>query len=94
MPVAPRVTVALKVPDPMLVKVTGPDTVSVARLMVALVTVSVVEMVVAAFAMAPARIARAHVFMIRVIEVSSVIYTPENITERLKADGALWVISH
>jgi hypothetical protein len=68
----------------MLVKVAWPDTVyDVPMVTVALVTVSVVEMGVAALAMAPARIARAQVFMIRVIEVSSGMYTPENTTEQL-----------
>jgi hypothetical protein len=63
---APRVTVALNVPDPMLVKVAGPDTVYdvVPMVTVALVTVSVVDVVVAAFAMAPTKTARAQVFVI------------------------------
>ena len=64
----PIVTVALKVPVPKFVSVTGPETViDVPTDTVAFVTVSVVEVVVAAFAIAPAKIARAQVFIIAVI---------------------------
>ena len=64
----PIVIVALKVPVPKFVIVTGPEAVVDAPTdTVAFVTVIVVEVVVAAFATAPARIARAQVFMIAVI---------------------------
>jgi hypothetical protein len=66
--VAPIAIVALKVPLPKFVSVAGPETaIDVPTDTVALVTVSVVEVVVAAFAIAPAKIARAQVFMIAVI---------------------------
>jgi hypothetical protein len=72
---APKVAVAVKVPAPMLVKVTGPDTVYEVPdvptgVTVAFVTVRVVE-IVAAFAMAPAKIAKAQVFIIPVINIVS-----------------------